>query len=203
MSRGTLQTVTLPILVESGPGRADGWATVFPTPNSTRFTSLRIVKKADVWKRLQTWKRSQPEAYRLCIGVSLMQRGYESRDEAAFREAFGIVLKWVPHFGTLAIKPLRNEQAWRGTNWIYSSLMANLLQSSSLILMYTASHERPLCPGLYCPDWKTAAFAFIGTGHMRMCLKCRQLFVPKADNQEYCTPAHREAYRVARWRSRK
>lgn len=202
MSRITLHTVTLPIVIEAEhSAKADGWGTVFPSPSRTRFVGLRIVTKADVWKRLQKWKRSQPEDYRLYLGVSLMQRAHESRDEAAFREALAIVLKWVPHFGTLSIKPLDTEQAWKGSNWIFSSLIANSLQSSRLILMYTEK-EHPLCPGLYCPDWKTAAFAFLGTGRMRMCLRCRELFIPKAENQDYCTPAHREAYRVARWRSR-
>ncbi len=176
-------------------------ALFLPSPNRTSFTGLRTVRKADVVKLLETWKRSEPETYRLSVGIAQMQRAYESRDEAAFRESLDIVWKWVPHFGTTSIKPLCSEKDWMGANVFFSRLMSNLLQSARFIFMQDNAGQ--LLPGLYCPDWKIAVAAFIGTGSVRLCLRCRKIFVPKADNQEYCTPAHREAYRMSRWRSRK
>jgi len=202
MSRDPLQTVTLPVLVDAEKREeADGSGTLFPSPNRTTFATLRVVTRADIWKRLEKWKTSQPEARQLCGGILQIQRAYEARDEAAFRRALENVWKWIPHFGSAEIKPLKNEQAWKGTNWIYSSLMANLLQSTRLIFLYTERDEHQgLRPGLYCPTWETAAFAFIGTGLIRMCPKCGDLFIPKTKNQGYCKPAHGVAYRTAKSR---
>jgi hypothetical protein len=206
MSRDPLHTVTLPVLVKAETlAEIDGWATLLPYPNRIETAALRIVTQADIWKRLEKWKKSGSEIILLCGGLMQMQRAYEARDEAAFRQALENVWKWVPHFGTRTFKALNNERAWKGTNWIYSSLMANLLQSSRFIFLYQEKddHQR-LSPSLYCPTWETAAFAFIGTGLIRMCPKCGDLFIPKTKNQGYCKPAHGVAYRTSRsrWRAK-
>ncbi len=201
MSRDPVQTVTLAVLVEA-EDRIDGCVALFPSANRTSFTNVQVVTRADIWKRLEKWKRSKPEIRRLCGGISAMRSAYDVRDETAFGRALENVWKWVPHFGSTTIKPLNTEEAWRGTNWIYSSLMANLLQSSRLHLLYTGKGQQPLRPSLYCPDWETAAFAFIGTGLIRECPKCHEIFIPKGENQDYCTPAHGVAYRTARSRQR-
>lgn len=206
MSRDPLQTVTLPIVVNADRhDKIEGWGTLFPSPNRTSFACLQVVTQADIWKQLEKWKRSQPEIRRLCGGISAIRSAYEARDEAAFRRALENVWKWVPQItGRATVKPLETEQAWKGTNLIYSRLMANLLQSSRLIFLYTEKSQRPIRPCLYCPNWETAAFAFIGTGLIRECPKCHELFIPSAGNVDYCTPAHGVAYRTARsrWRAK-
>jgi hypothetical protein len=202
MSRYPLHTVTLPILVKAETQEEiDGWGTLLPSPGRVESSSLRIVKQEDIWERLENRKTSQPDVILLCGGLLQMRRAYEARDEVAFRRALESVWKWVPHFGPMKIKPLNNEQSWKRTNWIYSSLMANLLQSSRLIFLYTEKSEyQRLIPGLYCPNWEVAVFAFIGLGLIRVCPKCREIFIPKTDNQDYCKPAHGVAYRTARSR---
>lgn len=204
MSRYPLHTVTLPILVEAeSDNKIDGWVTRFPAPKRTSLTGLQIVTETDVWKVLEKWKRYKPELRRLCGGISLMRRAYEARDEIMFRRALESTWKWVPHFGNTTIKALKTEQDWTGTNWIYSSLMANLLQSSRFIFLFAEKDQgQPLIPGLYCPDWETAVLAFFGTDLVRECPnpKCGKLFIPKTSGQAYCVPAHGVAYRTARSR---
>jgi hypothetical protein len=203
MSRDPLQTVTLPIVVEAEKhDEIDGTATLFPSANRTTVAGLRVVTKADIWQRLEKWKRSQPEIRRLCGGILAMRLAYDARDEAAFRRALENVWKWVPHFGKATVRPLKNEEMWRGTNGIYSGLMANLLQSSRLIFLHTNTDRQPLRPSLFCPNWETAAFAFIGSGFVRECPKCHEIFIPKSENQDYCIPAHGVAHRTARSRAR-
>ena len=135
-----------------------------------------------------------------------MQRAYEARDESAFRLAVESVWKWVPHVGSETFHPLKDEKAWKGTNWIYSSLMANLLEGTRLVFLYTEKDEHQrLIPGLYCPSWEIAAYAVMGTGRVRVCLnpKCGRPFIPPSEKESYCTPAHGVAHRTARSRWRK
>ncbi len=195
----------MPVFVDAeDPEKADGWATLFPSPKSTSFRALQAVTKEEFFNRLDRWKTSKPDIWLLCGGVLQMRLAYQTRDEAAFRLALKNVWKWVPHFGSgEGLKSLKDERAWAGTNWIYSSLMANLLQSSRFILLSTGKDTQPLMPGLYCPDWETAAFAFIGAGQIRMCPypKCHKIFMPDEHNK-YCEPAHGVAdrTRLSRWR---
>jgi hypothetical protein len=208
MSRYSLHTVTLPILIKAEKGdKTDGLGTLLPAPDQVSFTDLHVVTSGDVWKRLDKWKRSQPNLRRLCGGISLMRRAYEARDEVKLRQALESVWKFVPTImpGSVITKePLKTEQNWRWVNWIYSRLMSNLLQSSRFIFLYTVKDEnQALMPGLYCPDWQTAAFAFFGADLIRECPKCHEMFIPKSEKTYYCKPAHGVAYRTARSRWRK
>jgi len=62
-------------------------------------------------------------------------------------------------------------------------------------------------PAIYCEDRTVALYIRVllrasrGEG-IATCLKCGEWFLQGRANQDYCTIAHREAHRVARWRSR-
>lgn len=64
-------------------------------------------------------------------------------------------------------------------------------------------------PAIYCPDLKSALYihtfllAPIGEVGFRTCPYDGEQFFQDRPNQEYCTPAHREAHRVARFRENK
>jgi hypothetical protein len=78
-----------------------------------------------------------------------------------------------------------------------------LLERVRLVLWWDG--ERFL-PALYCEDRTTAIYSRVllkatrGQG-LATCLKCGEWFVQDRANQDYCSIAHREAHRVARWRS--
>jgi hypothetical protein len=93
----------------------------------------------------------------------------------------------------------------RDPKWLFSLLLSNALSDARLVLWSSPSGLRP---GLYCPDMETAYFAFfltkifLGDGGWGVCPKCGKVFVRKRSDQNYCTIAHREAHRVARWRAK-
>ncbi len=89
--------------------------------------------------------------------------------------------------------------------WLLSQLMSEALDSVRLVLWSSGKHLRP---ALYCPQAKAALYAILlmkvaaGRG-WGVCPYCGQFFAQKRSDQNYCTIAHREAHRVARWRAAK
>jgi hypothetical protein len=99
----------------------------------------------------------------------------------------------------------RGPRAETNDIWLLSQLMSEALDSVRLVLW---SSEKQFRPALYCPELKAAVYTFLlmkiaaGRG-WGVCPYCGQFFVQKRSNQNYCTIAHREAHRVARWRAMK
>ena len=208
MSRDPLHAVTLPAFVKVESAREiEGWCSLFPDETSEELAGLREVKASDIRKRAEEWKRSQPKVRRLCVAISMMKLAYGRRDQSAFEQALTIAWNWIPLFSKGGGKPglgkLRGAKAWRSANQMYSGLMSNLLQSSRFVFLH--ANDGRLRPGLYCPNWDVAAFAFIGAGIMRVCpySKCGRFFIPETANQNCCTAAHGVNFRTERSRARK
>jgi hypothetical protein len=89
--------------------------------------------------------------------------------------------------------------------WLLSQLLSSSLDSVRLVFWWSGQEFRP---ALYCGHIKAAIYAFVfrkivaGTG-WGVCPHCGQFFLQKRSDQTYCTIAHREAHRVARWRAAK
>jgi len=87
--------------------------------------------------------------------------------------------------------------------WLFSSVLSGELDSVRIVLWWSGKQFRP---ALYCPDLKSALYTLIllrlvaGRG-WGVCPQCGDFFVQKRQDQTYCTVAHREAHRVARWRA--
>ena len=81
-------------------------------------------------------------------------------------------------------------------------LVTNALRDVRLVLWWYRK-ARTFTPAISCPDLKTALFFKGLLGEIRVCPKCEKLFRPKNPNIDYCSPAHREAHRIARWRAQK
>jgi hypothetical protein len=96
----------------------------------------------------------------------------------------------------------RGPMAESDDKWLLSQLMSEALEPVRLVLWWTGDR---FGPALYCPEPKAALYTFIlmkiavGRG-WGVCPYCGQFFVQKRSDQNYCTVAHREAHRVARWR---
>jgi len=87
--------------------------------------------------------------------------------------------------------------------WLLSHEVSQALQEARLVLWW--NKERFL-PAVWCPNLKTAFYAralldIVGTKSFRVCAYCGDLFRQKRTDQDYCSIAHREAHRVARWRA--
>src|ERR1035441_7823884 len=78
-----------------------------------------------------------------------------------------------------------------------------LFMDSRLVLWWTGSC---FMPAIWCDDVKTAFYVralleAAGGKGLHMCPHCSQPFFQDRPNQNYCSIAHREAHRVARWRA--
>jgi len=89
--------------------------------------------------------------------------------------------------------------------WLLSTQVSQALDSVRLVLWWSGTEFRP---ALYCPDLKGALYTFVlmktvaGRG-FGICPFCGVFFVQTRSDQNYCSIAHREAHRVARWRAAK
>jgi hypothetical protein len=137
------------------------------------------------------------------------KRGAVPARDSAFEQCL------IPLFG---LKPGHENEAierWQGyrygpraerdERWLLSQLMSEALASVRLVLWWSGSQFRP---ALYCSETKAALYAFLlmkvsaGQG-WGVCPKCGEFFVQERSDQNYCSIAHREAHRVARWRATK
>ncbi len=87
--------------------------------------------------------------------------------------------------------------------WLLSTYFSQALDSVRLVLWWSGTEFRP---ALYCPDPRSALHTFVlmrvvaGRG-WGVCPFCGLFFVQTRSDQNYCSVAHREAHRVARWRA--
>src|SRR5690348_6359665 len=86
--------------------------------------------------------------------------------------------------------------------FMYNALLTKMVEKARFVAWYSEKEKRFL-PGLFCPDWKTAAFATLFVNEIRVCPKCGVLFVPNDSKHRYCIPSHGVSYRQARSRWRK
>jgi hypothetical protein len=200
MSRDPLHTVTLPILVdlEKPLAEADGWLNIVTQTTrriSDRHMAVQVVQpKRDIEKRLGKIFSSKDIA--LFAGVENLKAAYDAEDVLTLHRAIQQVHPWEPGPWNLGTDDKPN---WIGVHAIYSRVVTERLRDARLVT-WCSDKERRSLPGIYCPDWKTAAFATAFIGHIRACPKCGNPFTPKTDNQAYCTPAHGVAHRTARSR---
>src|SRR5580698_2409722 len=98
MTRNTVQTVTLPVLVLADSVKeADGWGTFLREAELDESAFVRVVTDEDVNKWLRTDFTEIDRA--LFIGASRLKRAYNAGDEYALSQAHTILK---PHVKNLA-----------------------------------------------------------------------------------------------------
>lgn len=111
------------------------------------------------------------------------------------REALDVVLGRRP-----------SSRAAKDACWLLSEDVSEMLSASSrLVLWWTG--ER-FTPAIWCDDLKAAIYvramlSVVGGKGIRICPHCSEIFFQRRPDQNYCSVAHREAHRVARWRAMK
>jgi hypothetical protein len=99
----------------------------------------------------------------------------------------------------------RGPRAETNEKWLLSQVMSEALDSVRIVLWWSGTRFRP---ALYCPETKAALYMHFlmkivpGQG-WAVCPKCGWVFEQRRPDQNYCSIAHREAHRVARWRAAK
>lgn len=90
--------------------------------------------------------------------------------------------------------------------WLLSRQLSARLHHVELVLWWTGKY---FAPALYCGHEPSALYvrALLGlagtTKTLMVCPHCGTPFIQERTDQQYCSVAHREAHRVARWRARK
>jgi hypothetical protein len=192
----------LPVLIRSSEHTSlDGAGTVFG--EDTEITGLHVVSKEEAlsgkgWKTLGTKQRQ------LVSGVALLQRALRDKDWMAFQTALDLVQTRVPRVHDGHIRGIRGSKKWTLARWAYSGLMSNLLQKARVIIWCSPQDkDNRLRPGLFCPDWEVATYAFAGMDYQRICKKfgCGERFIPGPKSHEYCCVKCQNADAQARWRA--
>jgi hypothetical protein len=212
MSRNLVRTVTLPVLVEVDHLKdADGRGNFLPGARAEE-SAVRIVRPSDIQKQLATI--FTPKDALLYLAAIQLKQAFEAGDEFVLQQASEKMRPLMPDFvdlqdwesgtadGRIVFKISGMSRDSARLN--YSRLLTDMFQGARLVMWFSEKEGRFL-PALFCPDWKTAAFVVMLMGRIRVCPKCSAVFIPSADNVTYCTPAHREAHRVARsrWRAKR
>src|ERR1700674_1144106 len=230
MQRPRNNTVTdIPVLVPCDERDQEGLATWLSLVRE-HWTHVRALNQADLdSKSKKSPLRLVPESDKeLFVAAVHLLQGLERKDRTAIAHARqrivialgrkqGVDLDWAQGIGrALGLKPGRKAEAaayelvtldlGRNANvrLLLSGVVSDALDSVRLVLWWSGSRFRP---ALFCSDPKSALFTFIlmrivaGKG-WGVCLHCGAFFVQKRSDQTYCTIAHREAHRVARWRER-
>lgn len=86
-----------------------------------------------------------------------------------------------------------------------SYAISEALETSSRLVLWWNGVR--FTPAIWCDNAKTAFYVralldVVGGTGIRICPHCGEPFFQERPNQNYCSIAHREAHRVARWRSR-
>ena len=94
--------------------------------------------------------------------------------------------------------------AERNLNWRVSWEISEAVKKVRFVLWWTGTR---FSPALYCPDLQSgihvqALLRVAGGRAFRICPYCDDAFLQGRTNQDYCSLAHREAHRVARWRAK-
>lgn len=194
-----LQTVTMPVLIGAGDDwrgyggpKTDGWY----YPNTEDSRAVRVVGAADITARLS--KIFKPKDETAFKGLGNLKWSHEQKDSYLLNLAMERISPWAPG-------PWSLDKNWTGVRYLYSSLINSRLQNARPVMWLSDAKGRYL-PGIFCPDWKTAAFVTLAMSNVRICPnpKCGNPFVPDTDNQEYCCPKHGVAYRTqrSRWKAK-
>jgi hypothetical protein len=199
MSRDASQTVKLPVLVSTEEREtAGGWGICFPALKSAKFRAVGVAKPEQIRARLR--RIFPPKEMALFVAANQLRHAYYAEDVLALQQSLETVRRRMPSVaGGLHGLGSGRKPNWAGVRRIYSRLMNNLLQDAWFAVWWSKKTNRFLA-GVYCPDWKTAAFVAAFMEEIRVCPKCNNAFVPRFVNQDYCTPAHGVAYRVTRFR---
>lgn len=104
-----------------------------------------------------------------------------------------------------AIQAIRAKAGLGPRRLLAEEISRVLLAGASLVLWLDGKRLVPAlyCGSVWCALYVSAIFKIFGGCAFAVCPKCGEPFLQQRPDQLYCTIAHREAHRVARWRAAK
>lgn len=232
MQRGSNDAVTdVPILIPCARNQQQGQAT-FLEESDHDNRPVRPLTDADLdgKSKNQPLRKMWNTEGKVFAGLVSLLKGLQMKDQLATTQARerlieaialrdGVVV--IPDMlrATSGMRGLKAEEAEKialelstldsrssaDVKWLLSTYFSRALDSVRLVLWWSGTQFRP---ALYCPDLKSALYTFVlmkvvaGRG-WGVCPFCGLFFVQTRSDQNYCSVAHREAHRVARWRATK
>lgn len=227
MQRGTNDTVTdFPVLIPCKANAQQGLATFLGANPAEGFQPVRAFTDADL-NRDRLAKTMAVAELKVVTALLALSQALEKKDRLAIRQARNDLLtalgrkgRFEPDPATLkdlslidGIKPDEVQLAAlelcfarigeEDEKCMLSWRLSEALDSVRLVLWWSGKRFRP---ALYCPDLKSALYTYVLTRvsarrGLGVCPFCGVLFLKKRADQNYCSVAHREAHRVARWRA--
>lgn len=220
------QKKTLPVLIASSPEAQEGVATfqqelgVQPV-RTFRNEDLKGIKKHLSESEVQHFRavialkealKNRSDTIALENALDILRKAYELRQaepqlgasytkEAA--QGFAKLIGLPPQEALKHLQFLRaGPRASQDPGWLLSYELSTALWDARFVLWWTNGAFRP---AVWCPDMRTAFYAralldVVGGKGIRICPHCGDLFIQDRPDQNYCSVAHREAHRVARWR---
>jgi hypothetical protein len=228
MQRGRNNTVTaIPILIPCDCGEGKGVATFLPELRNAQH--VRRFSQADLTKADRRMLKYERELFLASIRLmqALQQKDALAAGHARASLSRAVALKrqydervgitendkdlsriFVRYYGLKAGQEREAIDRWAGyaggqgssddERWLLSRQVSQELASVSLVFWWSGTHFQP---ALYCRDLKTAPYVLFLMQRIAVCPFCGVPFTPRRPDQTYCSVAHREAHRVARWRA--
>lgn len=223
----TSRKKTLPVLIAASPEAQEGVATFqqelgAPQPVRTFLNEdLKDIKKHLSESEVQHFRavialrealKKRTDAIALENALGHLRKAYQVRqaepqfgasytNEAA--QGFAKLIGLPPQEALKHLQFLRpGPRASKDPGWLLSYELSTVLWEVQFVLWW---NDQTFRPALWCPNMKTAFYAralldVVGGKGIRICPHCGDLFSQDRPDQDYCTVAHREAHRVARWR---
>ena len=201
-----------PMLVPAGKGEAHDGLSTFDPEHS--FQKLRLVRDEELKDVLRPFTPEEAQFIADCLAL---RRAYNSKDQLALGRPFqrlwpflvGQELWPQPHTPAEEVArkamakafslPALSDRKW--ARFYFPQLVSKALRDVRIVVWWFEKEQR-FIPAISCPDLKTAFLLRGFMGDIRVCPHCDKPFMPDKANIDYCSIAHREAHRVARWRAK-
>lgn len=216
---------TLPVLIPSSPQEQEGVATF---QQELGVQPVRTFRNNDASNANLKKNLSELERQHFFAVIELKEALQKPTDTIALENAFRRLLRWYELLQAESQLDPYTEEAKRGfakliglppqealkhlqglrpgprasqdPGWLLSYEVSTVLSGvngAQFVLWWTNGTFKP---ALWCPTIKIAFYARALLGGIRICPHCSDLFFQERPDQDYCSVAHREAHRVARWR---
>ena len=217
----------MPVLISCPPAKQEGVATFqmeLGSPQPVRTFTLEEV--LDARRRLSTVDRqhfyavialkqaltASTDALAMDKAMTMLRRAYDLRkampqigsSPPELAEGLSKLMGLPPAEALAHWDGLRpGRRASRDPKVLLSYELSTSLREAQFVLWW---NDLAFQAALWCPNLKTALYAralldIVGGKGIRICPHCSELFIQSRGDQSYCTVAHREAHRVARWRN--
>ena len=161
--------------------------------------SIALTRATEAVTKAHELQRVQRSDRRLTAGL-------DPKAEADLGHALAHLIGLPPQQAIEHFERLRpGPRASQDPRWLLSYEVSMELDDARLVLWWS---EDGLKPAIWCREMRTGFYArallsVVGAKGLRICPHCGEPFLQERSDQDYCSVAHREAHRVARWRSQR